>query len=246
MLFTDVFSNMPSELTQLQKVAYLQTAYEFVVKKLRLDPTVLPIMITGQRVKISGFEYKLNTVTVNSEVAIKEIKSFAGLEFTNPLDEDRYTLGAGLVGNVGDTDHGFEAVAFAAVNDTHTTSPEIYWSGTDLTCANLTSSLIVIQSFVYPYFCMHTVDDQYTVEHRYDIQWMIDGYGTTYLEIDDTLGTLTLIKALSLYYGEMQDINYENIYDKCVIDTINIYNRFNSLKYSDSYETIGTLEAYLE
>ena len=75
---------------------------------------------------------------------------------------------------------------------------------------------------------------------------MVDKYTTTDLVIDDMIGALAVLKALSLYHAEKLDINLENIYDKAVLDMINLYNRFNSSKYSDSYEDIATIEAHLE
>ena len=245
MLFSDIYSLLPTSLTDTQKVEVLQVAYEFVIKKLRLDPTVLPIFMSGQRVKTLGFEYMNNIITTESEVAIKEIKTFFNETITNPLDEDRYALGTWTIGDTTVAGFGFNATAFAAVNDDQSTRPTFYWSGTDVTCTNLDPSFFLIECFVYPYFCMHTTDDQFTVEHRYDIQWMIDTYTEELLEIDDLVGILSALKALSLWFGEQGDINFENIFDKATLDIINMYNEFNSLKYSDSYEKIGNIEAHL-
>lgn len=234
-----------TDITDEKIIEYIQKGYEYVVKKLRLDPSVLPVYMTGQRVKISDFTYKANIVTTNSERAIKEIKSFVGLEFENYIGDERPALGTWTIGKIGETDYGFDATDFAAVNNEHDEWPVIYWSGTDVQVENLDNSFFLIQAFVYPYFAMHTTDDEYTSEHRYDIQWMIDEYTAANLVCDDLLSVLSLYKGIAIYYGQWEEWGKENIMDKYCLDLINAYNRYNSMKYSDSHEQIGTIEAYL-
>lgn len=80
----------------------------------------------------------------------------------------------------------------------------------------------------------------YETEYRYDIQWMRDTYGE-YCVVDDMIGFLSLLMALSIYFRDNGQINLESQYKKLCYDYINMYNSNQRTFNDNNLETIGQL-----
>jgi len=130
--------------------------------------------------------------------------------------------------------NGFGIPRFNSCNRDHQVTPRLYVDKHYITLANCSEFFAFMHCNIYPYLLRVVGQTPYSIEHRYDVQWMIDTYGHSNLEIDDQMliPIFTLAQAFVAYGNADMDI-----YTNCrafVKDYINIYNR-NTLKLSKLY-----------
>jgi len=239
MLLQSILDLFPDTVAEVDAIAYLQRGYEYAVKKLRLFPSLHPVVLNSiQRMEFDGFDNLHTISTSGSEIAVKRIVSVLFADTIDELADTKYTAGVASFGDFMETDFGF--TGFSTVNSNQGTIPEVYITGTSLIVPNLTTSYFCLVCDIYPY-PVYVVDDWYTTEYRYDIAWMITEYDIENLYVDDLLGLLSFFQAISFYFGEQKDINLENAFNKFMLDIINIHNA-NSAKLPDNYMTVGTVE----
>ena len=232
---------MPTSLTEeseilAKKIACLQTGYEYIAKKIRLFPALFPVHIPdSDRVALNGFVTKGILAGSNSEIAVKEIKHLLKVDYEYDYNDDRNNIGNIYFGEGTTAEFNFDPVLFAAANDQHLTTPELHWTGDNLIVTNLSNAFFYISLYPYPYPVQHATLNPYETEYRYSIDWMVTEYGVENLIVDDLVGVLSLLEAISFFYGEELNINYENIYDKFCLDIINYYNFYGTLKTNDSW-----------
>ena len=226
---------LPSVLTTAQKIEYTQLAYNDLIKKYRLDPSIYPIKFTSHT-KLDGFIYKGTIVNSLSEVAVKEIVSINNCDILD-TDQDFGAVDTCLFGNVLDTDYGYTDLD--TVNNSQSEYPEIYMAGSSIVCTNVTECMSLLTCYVYPYFCT-TADGWFVDRHYYDIQTMVDTYGADNLIVDDLLMAMVAIHAKGMYFEKAGDLNYKDIMHKYIVqDCMNIYNTWKETAKNDNLDYIG-------
>ncbi len=81
----------------------------------------------------------------------------------------------------------------------------------------------------------------YDMEYRYDIQWMYNTYSTG-CSVDEFLGWIMLLRAKSIYFGKIGQLNKEAQFKKYAYDLINMRNSSEDSIKSNNMETIGTIK----
>jgi len=226
---------LPNSLSEADKIEYTQLAYEDVVKKPKLDPSIHPLKFTNH-IKLDGFTFKGVMVDSLSEIAFKEIVSINNCDILD-TEQDFGTVDTALFGNIEETDYGF--TDFDLVNESQSTTPEIYQAASSIVCTNVSECFTLLTGYMYPYFCT-TADGWYVDRHYYDIQTMVDTYTTANLIVDDVLMVLAIFQVLSRFYGKNADTNRENIYHKFgPVDLVNLHNNWKNTIGNDGYDFIG-------
>jgi len=232
---TKYLTLLPDSLSDEDKIAYTQIAYNDIIKKFRLDPCILPVRFT-KHIKLDGFVHKGEMVGSESEVALKEIIAINNCDVME-TGQDFGTPDTPLFGDVLSVDYGY--TDFDLVNDSHNTYPEIYQIGSSIVCGNVSDCFVLITGYMYPYFCT-TADGWLVDKHWYDIQTMVDEYGTDDLIVDDVLLSLCSLLAIGKYYEKNGDSNRENIYHKfSAVDCVNLHNEWRETVRNDNLENVG-------
>lgn len=232
---TKYLTLLPSSLSTADKIAYTQLAYNDIIKKFRLDPSIYPVKFTGH-IRLDGFTHKGTIVTSLSEVAVKEIISINNCDILDS-DQDFGTPDTALFGNVLDVDYGYTDLD--TVNNSQSEYPEIYQIGSSIVCTNVTECMALITCYVYPYFCT-TSDGWFIDRHYYDIQTMVDTYGADNLIVDDVLLVLCSLFSIGKYYEKNGDASRKDSYYKFAEpDCINLHNQWKETVRNDNLENIG-------
>lgn len=211
MLLTD-FMKLNSKLT----VPYIQKAYRFVVRKLRFDPVLLPVLLTG-RVNFNSFDSPFKDKNL-SEYVVKEIDSILnGLLSDVPEHRDYVNCTVGTIG-IADYDLTF-------TDDTTVCDEEFSIEQETLECVTSDDTVALLNCYVYPYFVKPTVE---VVGNKivYDIQTMIDTYGIGNLSVDDGLMMFIGPMALSYYNDDKLNIALGKTLEYYTIQLINLYNSY--------------------
>ncbi len=238
MTLTKYLTLIPTKITTTaDKYAYIQEAYETVVKKLRLDPSVHPLRFTNH-IKLDNFNFKGQIVVSESEIAFKQ---FNGLIQVDDLetDQDFGTIDTPLIGNLDSVDYDY--TDFDEVNEYHNTVPIVYQIGTSIVCNHMDDTFFLINAYAYPYFCT-TADGQYVDKHYYNVSTMNTTYGAANLTVDPVIGVLTLMMIYSKYYEDQGIINLKDVYHKYTMDLINMVNQWNNTKGNDNLDYMGQLD----
>lgn len=239
MTLTKYLTLMPKGITATaDKYAYIQEAYETVVKKLRLDPSVHPLRFTNH-IKLDNFNYKGELVVSQSEIAFKQFNGFVQVDDLE-TDQNFGTVGTALIGNLDSADYDY--TDFDQVNEYHNTVPIIYRIGTSIVCTMMDDTFFLINAYVYPYFCT-TSNGQYIDRHYYNVNTMQLAYGADNLTVDPVIGVLTLMMINSKYYEDNGSLNMKDIFHKYTMDLINIINQWDKTKGNDNLDYVGQLNA---
>ena len=231
---------LPSHLTDAEKVIYLQKAYEYVVEKIRLDISLLPIRFS-KHIRLGTLSYPAVMVTSGSAIAVKQIKAYTKctIQPVQPL-----ILGAidtCLVGNLHLADYGY--TDFNLVNDERAVVPSIYSSGLDISCDNTDDAFMLLQCYVYPYF-LKTVNGFYVDNHSYDIATMLALYGADNLLVDDMLGVLMMLAAKQIYSKQNLLPAVESYMQKFLHILLNVHNLNTGTLDVASYSSMGTADSH--
>lgn len=217
-------------------VAILQEAYEACVRKLRLFPAAVPVVLTGAA-HVNGFGSPAYTLC-GSEVAFKQISSVEGVALLEEYN-DAYTPASLIIGNP--SGEGFGISDFYDMNDEFTTTPEIFWMDSTLVCSNLDEAFFWLTGYIYPYFV--TAGDPYVLEHRYSIQWMVDTYGADGLTVDPVLIYPVTPQALGFAHRSIGDVVTTSGLEGMAVSLVDIYNTNFDLARASYRSAQGTIEA---
>jgi len=206
-------------------VERLQYSYEIVVNRLRLNPSLLPVLMDSKiQVPTLRTGDPWLTKESSSEIIVKEIISIIGTTYKNDRVEE-CSVSSPEIGNILLYENGYGLDNFDTVNENHTKVQEvIYRDGYIYTGEE--NSFFLLESYIYPYPVIY--GDIYTNEHKYSIREMIALYGSTTLEIDNTLGLFMMLETLKVFHSDNIRINDESMIDKFTKDLLNIYNENNN------------------
>lgn len=211
MLLTD-FMKLNSKLT----VPDIQKAYRFVVRKLRFDPVLLPVLLTG-RVNFNSFDLPFKDKN-SSEYVVKEIDSILnGLLSDIPAHRDYIDC---VVGNVCVPNYDL-----TFTDDTTVCDEEFSIEQETLECVTSDDTVALLNCYVYPYF-VKPVSQTINSKIVYDIQAMIDEYGINNLVVDDGLMMFIGPMALSYYNDDKLNIALSKTLEYYTIQLINLYNSY--------------------
>lgn len=215
-------------LSSLLSVANIQSAYDDIVKKIRLHPAAFPVYV-NDAARVGGFTYPAVIVGTESEVALKEIVNFEGVTLTDDFNE-AYEPGDLLIGT-DDIDSTF-GFAGTGIDD-----PEIMWSGTDIAITNGDIAAFWMVCYPYPYFV--TYGSPYEYKHVYDIQDMIDLYGDDNLTVDPALMYPVLARALEIAFQHTGSVVLANSAGNFAMQYVSMYNGNPDL-YETNHEPGGS------
>ncbi len=214
---------------------YLQAAYESVVNKMRLHAQAFPVKLTGA-CRIDGFEHKAELLNT-SEIAFKHIATIDGVTLTTSMT-DEYSLSTLVIGN--EAGDGFGFTDFDDMNKGFETTPEIYWSGSDIVCTNLDECFFWITGYAYPYFV--NAGDPYENISSYSIESMATSHGEDGLTVDPVLTYPVVFQALSSWFLNQNDIMTASQYDEMTVKVIEIYNKNPDWFVADIEEAYAQIE----
>jgi hypothetical protein len=196
-------------------IPYLQDAYEYVINKLRLDIGIHH-MTFDKACKIEQFNSKASLLTIESEIAFKEMPVFMRTNEVQNYTED-YVLSIPVIGEI-------------ATNDE---VPEIFINGSEIVCINMDQCYVLALGYIYPYLV--TTLNGYKIEkHYYDLQTMITAYGFDNLYIDNVLVYLCGLKIMSLISLDNGSISEASNYDYLLTQMLNTFNRNTELIQFDT------------
>ena len=187
-------------------IPYLQSAYYYVINKIKLSVGIHKTVFTGA-MRLDQFNNMALYYDSNSEIAFKEVPICLRTNEVQTYAEE-YTLSVPIIGQ----------------SLTNTYTPEIYTNGSDIVCTNMDECYVLLLGYIYPYL-VTTVSGYKIEEHWYDAQDMIDEYGYTNLYIDDALCYLCGLKIMSLYLLDNGSISEASNYDYLLAQLINMYNQ---------------------
>jgi len=221
-------SNILSHLSDAEKIVLYQEAYSSVIQKIRLNVGLFPVLM-DKAFKTDKLNSLHTIVTSGSEIAFKSLEQFVKCNLQQTIESTDYTLTGAVIGNISETDFGYDSDDFLAINEDHETAPELYVNGTDIICTNMDSAFFNVLGYRYPYPVRYSSDTEYNTEYRYDIQWMIDTYGIENIEIDDLLCWFIILKTLSLFHMENGDPGESKLFNDYLMEVINLYNTNDNL-----------------
>jgi len=211
MLLTD-FMKLNSKLT----VPYIQKAYRFVVRKLRLDPVLLPVLLTG-RVNFNSFDSPFKDKNL-SEYVVKEVDSILnGLLSESPAHRDYIDC---TVGTIGVTNYDL-----TFTDNTTVSNEEFSIEQETLECVTSDDTVALLSCYVYPYFVRPTIG-QASDRISYDIHDMIVTYGLENLSVDNGLMMFIGPMALSYYNDDKLNIALAKTLEYYTLQLINLYNSY--------------------
>jgi len=232
------------EIKLANNLKYAQLAYYEVVQKLRLFPSVHPVVFT-KACTIGGFDNPITITTSNSVLAFKEVKDLVNCTIGLP-DSEAYTIDTTPVTQdilAMKTDFlDMDEVDFNALNDDWETAPLIFNIGKVYCCTNVESDVcMVVAGYVYPYFCNVVDGTPYTDYHDYDFE---TNYTTfQHYNVVPTLMPMVLIKAKALKAVDEGETDRALLLDKAYLDIANNYNKNLNITQTDSNQPIGIMQA---
>lgn len=239
MTLTEYYALLPSDLSASEKISLTQKAYDDIVQKRRLHPSIHPVVIS-QAANIGGFENKIIVPTILSELCFKEVKHILNANIVTVLTSDR-TSNTAYTNDITamDTDYlGYTQEEFEAFNDEWGITPSVYNMGTKYIVTNTDDDVMLyIAGYVYPYFAL-TTNGPYVDYHTYTLSNIVD---TSLYDVNPYLFAYVYFKSISLYYNDNENINLDAIFHKFMLDLMNYYNSNERLKYGDNWEVIGLL-----
>ncbi|MHB0929726.1 MAG: hypothetical protein ACYC3W_12630, partial [Candidatus Nanopelagicales bacterium] len=197
----------------------LQVAYEYAVKKIRLNPSAFPAYL-DKSARVGGFVNPALLLN-GGEVAFKELHSIDGVAFETEYDE-AYTAKSLILGTDGVEGYGIDG--FVSLNGNHETQPIIHWAGTDIICTNMDDAFIWVTGFAYPYFVTHGDPYEDGNAHTYAIQTMVNNYGSANLTVDPVLLYPVGLKALAIANQDYGNLAYAATLDGMTNTIISMYN----------------------
>ena len=222
---------------------YAQLAYYEVVQKLRLFPSIHPIVFT-KACTIGGFDNLVTINTSNSVIAFKQVKDLCNCNLGIP-DSEAYTIDTTPVTQdilTMETDFlGMDEDDFDALNDDWDSTPTVFNIGKVYCSTNIaTDTCMFIGAYAYPYFVNSVTGTPYDTYHSYDFE--TDYAIFQHYNVVDTLAPLVLIKAKALKAVDDGDTNLALLLDKAYLDIINNYNQNLTMNKVDAYQPIGIME----
>lgn len=229
---------LPSHLTDDEKIVFIQRAYKYVVKKIRLDLSNHPIRFQKHTV-LGDLESPSLIVSSNSEIAVKTIKNITGCYFAGSMPEDLEEVSAPSFGNLYDTDYGY--TDFDLVNDKHNSIPTVFVSNRNIHSTDVDDCMLIVQTYDYPHL-LTTASGIYTDKTVYDIQTMYDTYGPENLYVSDALGTLTLLATKMLMAEDELNATVDSFTRKFLLIIINFHNRNTRTMGITAFTQIGLID----
>lgn len=228
---------------QADNLRFAQLAYYEVVQKLRLFPSIHPIVFT-KACNLGGFENLVTINTSNSVIAFKRVKDLLNCTIVIP-DSEEYivdtTPNTQDVLTIEDEFLGMDEADFLALNDEWESTPYIFNIGPRYCCTNVESDVcLYVGGYVYPYFVNSVEGTPYDTYHAYDFESEYEIF--QHYKVVDTLLPLVLIKAKGLKAVEEQDANLALLLDKAYLDILNNYNNNLNITQTDSNQPIGILK----
>jgi hypothetical protein len=226
-------------LERAEQLALLDSAYEIVKDYIRLQRCVLPVYIDKQVVNIyEGLD------VYGSEIRLKEIKSFIGVDIEN-IEISNLPTGNALFGKIEFNDYLF--TEFDNVNLSHSIKPIIRRTENLVEISNLEEledkCLVLLTGFQYPY-PVRPLDEKIDSIFEYSLSKMTTRYGIDNLIIDDSLAILMALKAIQIMYEQNGQIGQAKHFDYFFVQYVNIHNEWNETVHNE--RTTGITEVTLE
>lgn len=209
-----------SELLRMNSVLtveYLQKAYQYVVEKLRLDPQLIPIRLTG-RVQWGRWDLPF-TDSVGNQFVVKEIQTVInGKLVSTPVYKEYIN---GVVGSIGSANYGWSNTELMTVD-----GDEFVIVDKTLECTSSDDCLCMLQCYAYPVFVypsgLTSAQDKTLFTNIADA---VATYSINTLTVDPGLMMMVGPMALAYYHYDAMSIGLAKTLEHYVVQLINYYNK---------------------
>lgn len=229
----------PDNMSDADALSLLNEAYKDAVKKIRLYPSIHPVVI-DQSCVIGGFESPVIINTSLSQLCFKEIIAIHNCDIVTECTVDREENDAYSqdVMTIGTEFLGYTEAEYRAFNNNWNSKPSIFNIGKRFIVTNFdTPALVYVAGFLYPH-PMKSVNGKYIDPHDYIIEEK-----TGYV-MEDTLVPLMIMKARSIFYKKNNDTVNETMYDNIYATTLNIFRKNIMVKNVDSLQDLGLISSW--
>lgn len=144
---TKLLEQFNVDISEEDKIKYLQEGYYNIIKKLKLEQSIHPVRL-NRAGKLDGFNYKGQIVSTGSEIAFKQLKSILNCDIVQEHKEG-YDTNPVEIGDPLQNNFGYEN--FEQVNEEQKSKVELAVEGTDLISTKFDDSFFMMTSYTYPY-----------------------------------------------------------------------------------------------